>query len=75
MTNTDRPRWEPVAWCGDCRWYLPADEAGTRCPGDTCRRILRRRRMRICRRCETHEGFLGPHGDLYDKHVAKEHVA
>ena len=71
---TEAVRWEPVAWCSDCRWYLPVEEAGTRCPGDECKRMLRRRLMRICYQGEDHMGFLSPHGDLYDKHVATEHA-
>ena len=74
MTPADHPRWEPVAWCADCCWYFPVKDVGEYCPGDECKRILRRRLMRICRQCEDRMGFLSPDGDLYDKHVDKEHT-
>jgi len=65
--------WEVVAWCAGCEWYLPVEDAGTRCPGEDCRRTLRRRLGRICRRCEEHPIWLSGGGEGYDRHVREEH--
>jgi len=47
---------ELVAWCPECLWYLPVDEAGTPCPGDehetlTGKRNLLKRQRWVCENC------------------------
>ena len=72
MTTVER---EAVAWCKGCEMYLPAEDAGTKCPGDDCGRKLRRRVGRICRQCELHPVFLVDieGNDGYDRHVREAH--
>ena len=45
-----------VAWCPECLWFYPLDEAGTSCAGEehntrTGFRLLRKRRMWLCSDC------------------------
>jgi len=39
---------EPVAWCRDCQWWLPAADIGGQCPSAGCPRTLIKRVGYIC---------------------------
>ena len=64
-------RWERVAWCAGCKWYLEPERAGEPCPSNTCPRKLRIRRGRICHECEDKRIFFD--GWAFESHHRTEH--
>lgn len=56
------PQSQLVAYCLDCRHWLPETEIGQECPGGCCRKLLKRR------------GYVCPGGGFFvSAHEYREH--